>query len=125
MGTGEQGYEDQPAHEVQTCCTGELGYGTRMDELYANTPSLSCIKLAMLYAAQKGKGRKLMTLDVKGAFLCGAALRKSTLSYPVRTLSMRVTRSGFSAKLSWFPTMRVAAVRVYPRRKRDSVGDTC
>ena len=82
MGTGEQGYEDQPAHEVQTCCTGELGYGTRMDELYANTPSLSCIKLAMLYAAQKGKGRKLMTLDVKGAFLCGAALRKIYIELP-------------------------------------------
>ena len=47
----------------------ELGYGTRMDELYANTPSLSCIKLAMLYAAQKGKGRKLMTLDVKKRIL--------------------------------------------------------
>ena len=76
----------------------ELVYGTRMDELYANTPSLSCIKLAMLYAAQKGKGRKLMTLDVKGAFLYGAALRKIHMSYPVRTLSMGVTRSGFSAK---------------------------
>ena len=34
----------------------ELGYGTRMDELYENTPSLSCIKLAMLFAAQKRAG---------------------------------------------------------------------
>ena len=60
----------------------ELGYGTRMDELYANTPSLSCIMLTMLYAAQKGKGRKLMTLDVKSAFLCGAARRKIYIELP-------------------------------------------
>ena len=46
--------------------------GTRMDEFHANTLSLSCIKLAMLYAAQKRQGRKRMTLDVKSAFLRGA-----------------------------------------------------
>ena len=60
----------------------ELGYGTRMDELYANTPSLSCIMLTMVYAAQKGKGRKLMTLDVKSAFLYGAARRKIYIELP-------------------------------------------
>ena len=59
----------------------ELGYGARMDEPYANTPSLRCIKLAM-YAAQKGKDRKLMTLDVQSAFLCGAARRKIYIELP-------------------------------------------
>ena len=29
----------------------ELAYGTRMDELYANTPSSSCVKMALLLAA--------------------------------------------------------------------------
>ena len=60
----------------------ELAYGVRMDELYANTPSLSCVKLAMLFAAQSGKGRKLMTLDVKSAFLYGAARRKIYIELP-------------------------------------------
>ena len=60
----------------------ELGYGTRMDELYANTPSLSCVKLAMVYAAQRHKARKLMTLDVKSAFLYGAARRKIYIELP-------------------------------------------
>ena len=60
----------------------ELGYGTRMDELYANTPSLFCVKMAMLHAAQEGKGRKLMTLDVKSAFLYGAARRKIYIELP-------------------------------------------
>ena len=60
----------------------ELGYGTRMDELYANTPSLSCVKLAMVYAAQEGRQRKLMTLDVKSAFLYGAARRTIYIELP-------------------------------------------
>ena len=60
----------------------EIGYLTRMDGICANTPSLSCIKLAMLYAAQKGKGRKLMTVDVKSAFLYGAARQKIYIELP-------------------------------------------
>ena len=60
----------------------ELAYGARMDELYANTPSLFCVKLAMLHAAQEGKARKLMTLDVKSAFLYGAARRTIYIELP-------------------------------------------
>lgn len=60
----------------------ELAYGTRMDELYANTPSLSCVKMAMVYAAEEGNNRKLMTLDVKSAFLYGAARRKIYIELP-------------------------------------------
>ena len=53
-----------------------------MDELYANTPSLSCVKLTMAYAAQAGKMRKLMVLDVKSAFLYGAARRRIYIELP-------------------------------------------
>ena len=72
-------------HKPQVKCrlvAQELAYGTRMDELFANTPSLSCVKLAMIHAAQEGKNRKLMTLDVKSAFLYGAARRKIYIELP-------------------------------------------
>ena len=60
----------------------ELAYEERMDDLDANTPSLSCICLAMAYAAQEGRGRKLMTLDFKSAFLYGTARRKIYIELP-------------------------------------------
>ena len=72
-------------HEPQVKCrlvAQELGYGTRMDELFANTPSLACVKLAMIHAAESRKFRKLMTLDVKSAFLYGAARRKIYIELP-------------------------------------------
>merc|ERR1711954_121436 len=72
-------------HKPQVKCrlvAQELAYGTRMDELFANTPSLSCVKMAMVHAAQEGKHRKLMTLDVKSAFLYGAARRKIYIELP-------------------------------------------
>ena len=53
-----------------------------MDELYANTPSLCCVKLAMLHASESHKQRKLMTLDVKSAFLYGAARRRIYIELP-------------------------------------------
>ena len=30
----------------------KLGYGTGMDQLYTNTPGLSCVELAMIHAAE-------------------------------------------------------------------------
>ena len=60
----------------------ELAYGVRMDELYANTPSLSCVKMAMVYAGQQDRHRKLMTLDVQSAFLYGEARRIIYIELP-------------------------------------------
>ena len=93
----------------------ELGYGTRMDELYANTASLSCIKLAMLYAAQKGKGLKLMTLDVKSEFLCGAARQKILIELPSADLQHGSDKVGLLRKALYgtrdAPQIRQSEVR--------------
>ena len=40
-----------------------------MDELSANTPRLSWVKLAMIHAAEQDKDRKLVTLDIKNALV--------------------------------------------------------
>ena len=47
----------------------ELGYGQRMDELFAGTPSLMAVKVALVHAAKGGPRRCIMILDVKCAFL--------------------------------------------------------
>ena len=76
-----KGTKDKPQMKCRLVAQ-ELAYGTRMDEMFANTPSLSCVKLAMLYAAEERKMRKLMVLDVKSAFLYGAARRKIFIELP-------------------------------------------
>ena len=75
-------YLDHSASRDRRITTQELAYGTRMDELFANTLSLPCVKLAMIHAAQEGKNRKLMTSDVKSAFLYGAIRRKIYIELP-------------------------------------------
>ena len=47
----------------------ELGYGQRMDELFAGTPSLMAVKVALVHAAKGWPRRCIMILDVKCAFL--------------------------------------------------------
>ena len=75
---GEQGYEDQPAHEVQTCCTGAWVW-------YQNGRALRKYPKSQLYQVSdvvRCAERKLMTLDVKSAFLYGAARRKIYIELP-------------------------------------------
>ena len=62
----------------------ELAYGQRQDELYANTPALSTVKLTMLHDVEKGAFRKLMALDVKCAFLYGKARRSIYIELPTQ-----------------------------------------
>ena len=60
----------------------ELGYGQRMDELFAGTPSLMAVKLILHHA---GKGRPeqgIMVLDVKCAFLYGQIRRRVYIELP-------------------------------------------
>ena len=60
----------------------ELAYGQRMDEMFTATPSLSSVRLALHHAGQRGKGRKLMCLDVRCAFLYADAQRKIYIELP-------------------------------------------
>ena len=48
----------------------ELGYGQRVDELYAGTPSLASVRVALIHA-MKNNRYKIMILHVKCAFLYG------------------------------------------------------
>ena len=60
----------------------ELGYGQRMDELFAGTPSLMAVKLALAHAAKGGPQHRIMVLDVKSAFLYGEMRRKVYIELP-------------------------------------------
>ena len=46
----------------------ELGYGERLDELFAGTPSLGSVRMALTHAMKKPH-HKIMVMDVKCAFL--------------------------------------------------------
>ena len=59
----------------------ELGYGERLDELFAGTPSLGAVRLGLAYAMRK-KTYKVMVLDVKCAFLYGTARRRVYIELP-------------------------------------------
>ena len=65
----------------------ELAYGQRMDEMFTATPSMNSVRLVLHHVAQQGKGRRLMSLDVRCAFLYAQAQR-STSSCPVRTSAL-------------------------------------
>ena len=54
----------------------ELGYGQRMDELFAGTPSLMAVKLILHYEAKGRAEQGIMVLDVKCAFLYGQIRRR-------------------------------------------------
>ena len=62
----------------------ELGYGQRMDELFAGTPSLMAVKLILHHAAKGGGGAEqgIMVLDVKRAFLYGQIRRRVYIELP-------------------------------------------
>jgi hypothetical protein len=60
----------------------ELGYGQRMDEMFAGTPSLMMVKVALVHAVQGGRQRGLMILDVKCAFLYGLMKRTVYIELP-------------------------------------------
>ena len=60
----------------------ELGYGQRMDELFAGTPSLMAVKLILHHAAKGGPEQGIMVLDVKCAFLYGQIRRRVYIELP-------------------------------------------
>ena len=47
----------------------ELGYGQRMDELFAGTPSLMAVKLILHHAAKEGAGARYHGLGCEVCFL--------------------------------------------------------
>lgn len=54
----------------------ELGYGERLDELFAGTPSLMVVDVLLHQAARDANTMGLMVLDVKRAFLYGRMRRR-------------------------------------------------
>ena len=62
----------------------ELAYGERIDELFAGTPSLSSVKIALHLAAEGGCDYKLMVMDVKCAFLYGKMRRNIYIELPTQ-----------------------------------------
>ena len=59
----------------------ELGYGERLDELFAGTPSLGSVRLALAHAMTK-PNFKIMVMDVKCAFLYGEIQRSVYIELP-------------------------------------------
>ena len=59
----------------------ELGYGERLDELFAGTPSLGAVRIALTHAA-RDEGHKIMVMDVKCAFLYGDMRRNVYIELP-------------------------------------------
>ena len=62
----------------------ELAFGERMDELFAGTPSLSSMRMALAHASSRTCKRKLMVLDVKCAFLYAKTTRNIYIELPSR-----------------------------------------
>ena len=62
----------------------EVAYGERIDELFAGTPSLSSVKIALHLAAEGGCDYKLMVMDVKCAFLYGKMKRNIYIELPTQ-----------------------------------------
>ena len=60
----------------------ELGYGERVEELFAGTPSLSAVRLVIHHSVARDSGRILMFLDVKCAFLYGVMSRRVYIELP-------------------------------------------
>merc|ERR1711946_14364 len=59
----------------------ELGYGERLDELFAGTPSLGSVRAALTHA-MKRPNHKIMVMDVKCAFLYGNIRRNVYIELP-------------------------------------------
>ena len=59
----------------------ELGYGERLDELFAGTPSLGSVRTALTHAMRK-PSHKVMVMDVKCAFLYGEIRRNVYIELP-------------------------------------------
>ena len=59
----------------------ELGYGQRLDELFAGTPSLGAVRMALTHGVSE-KNHKLMVMDVKCAFLYGDMRRSVYIELP-------------------------------------------
>ena len=59
----------------------ELGYGERLDELFAGTPSLGAVRLALVHS-MTSESHKIMVMDVKCAFLYGEARRTVYIELP-------------------------------------------
>ena len=61
----------------------EVGYGTKVDELFAGTPSMTAVKLILAKVSiGRNRGVELMLLDVKSAFLYGKVKRSVYIELP-------------------------------------------
>ena len=61
----------------------EVGYGTKVDELFAGTPSMTAVKLILAKVSTgRNRGVELMVLDVKSAFLYGKVKRSVYIELP-------------------------------------------
>ena len=78
-----KGTKDKPKVRCRLVAQ-ELGYGERLDELFAGTPSLPTVRLAILHAARGGGQYCLMVMDVKCAFLYGDMKRSVYIELPVQ-----------------------------------------
>ena len=79
----DKGTEEEPKVRARLVAQ-ELAYGERLDELFSGTPSLATVKAAIAHASVHGRGRKLMILDVKCAFLYAPARRRIYVELPSR-----------------------------------------
>ena len=59
----------------------ELAYGQRLDELFAGTPSLGAVRLALTHAMSR-ESHRVMVMDVKCAFLYGEMRRNVYIELP-------------------------------------------
>ena len=59
----------------------ELGYGERLDELFAGTPSLGSVRMALTHA-MKQPTHRVIVMDVKCAFLYGGIRRNVYIELP-------------------------------------------
>ena len=63
----------------------ELGYGVKDDELFAGTPSMTAVKFILAKMANnRRKGKEMMILDVKSAFLYGKMKRNVYIELPTQ-----------------------------------------
>ena len=76
-----KGSKDEPIVRCRLVAQ-ELGYGERIDELFAGTPSMSSVRLVLHHSLEVDCNRRLMLLDVKCAFLYGVMSRRVYIELP-------------------------------------------
>lgn len=73
-----------PDNPDARCClvAPELGYGERLDELFAGTPSLMVVRMVLHKVAMKPEEVGVRVFDVKCAFLYGKMRRRVYIELP-------------------------------------------